>query len=388
MSRWPEVTLGEVLRHRKEFIEIDDLQRYRRPRVQLHAQGVVLRDEVEGAAIKTKKQQVCRVNELLIAEIDAKVGGYGLVPSELNGAIVSSHYFLFAVDEAKLDPRYLGWYVKTPAFGDQVDAQGSTNYAAIRPQHVLDYTMPLPPIEEQRRVVRKLDQLAVQLERAGTAAPVGYDMALVTSFLRSVFRWHQARFEQVPLGELCYFENGDRSANYPSKSVRTSIGVPFINGGHMVDDGIDMTSMDFIPRDRFDLLSNGKTKPGDILFCLRGSLGKCTCVGDLPEGAIASSLVIVRPGERVLGSYVLAFLRSPLCSELVDRFKNGAAQPNLSARSLKMFPVPVPPLEEQATVVRAVARLRERAHYVELLGQWRRMAFDALHASLLGGALT
>jgi type I restriction enzyme S subunit len=213
-------------------------------------------------------------------------------------------------------------------------------------------------------------------------------MALVTSFLGSVFRGHLARFEQVPLGELCYFENGDRSANYPSKSVRTSTGVPFINAGHMVDDGIDMTSMDFIPRDRFDLLSNGKTKPGDILFCLRGSLGKCTCVGDLPEGAIASSLVIVRPGERVLGSYVLAFLRSPLCSELVDRFKNGAAQPNLSARSLKKFPVPVPPLEEQATVVRAVRRLQERAHCVELLGRWRRMAIDALHASLLEGALT
>jgi type I restriction enzyme S subunit len=45
---WPKVRLGEVLRHRKEFVTIDDLTTYRRPRAQLHAQGIVLRDEVLG----------------------------------------------------------------------------------------------------------------------------------------------------------------------------------------------------------------------------------------------------------------------------------------------------------------------------------------------------
>jgi type I restriction enzyme S subunit len=121
------VRLGEVLRHRKVFITIDDLETYKRPRVQLHAQGIVLRDEVPGALIKTKKQQVCREGDFLVAEIDAKVGGFGIVPHELDGAIVSGHYFLFMIDEARLDRRFLGWYLKTPAFRDQVEAQGSTN---------------------------------------------------------------------------------------------------------------------------------------------------------------------------------------------------------------------------------------------------------------------
>lgn len=48
-NNWPKVKLGEVLRHREEFIRIDDLATYRRPRVQLHAQGIVLRDEIPGA---------------------------------------------------------------------------------------------------------------------------------------------------------------------------------------------------------------------------------------------------------------------------------------------------------------------------------------------------
>lgn len=163
---WPMVKLGEVLTHRKEFIQIDDFTSYKRCRVQLHAQGVVLRDHVPATEIKTKKQQTCRAGDFLVAEIDAKHGGYGIVPSELDGAIVSSHYFLFETVEARMDRGYLGWFIRTPAFFEQVAAQGSTNYAAIRPGHVLGYEIPLPPLPEQRRLVTRIDALAAKIEEA------------------------------------------------------------------------------------------------------------------------------------------------------------------------------------------------------------------------------
>src|SRR5579884_3699745 len=99
---FPMVPLGIGLRHRNDFIEIEDLEVYKRCRVQLHAQGIIERDVVLGSEIKTKKQHVCRAKEFLVAEIDAKVGGFGIVPENLDGAIVSSHYFLFAIDESVL----------------------------------------------------------------------------------------------------------------------------------------------------------------------------------------------------------------------------------------------------------------------------------------------
>lgn len=160
MKAWPVVPLADVLRHRKEFITIDDTQHYKRCRVQLHAKGVLLRDNVSGSDIKTKKQQVCRAGEFLVAEIDAKMGGFGLVPRELDGAVVSSHYFLFELDESCLDARYLHHYCRTQRFRTQVEAQGSTNYAAIRPADVLAYTIPLPPLAEQQTLVTRLDALS------------------------------------------------------------------------------------------------------------------------------------------------------------------------------------------------------------------------------------
>lgn len=165
-AAWPTVALGDVIEHRKEFITIDDLKTYRRPRVQLHAQGIVLRDAVLGAEIKTKKQQVARAGEFLVAEIDAKVGGFGIVPDNLDGTIVSSHYFLYRHCPERLDNKYLGCFVKTRSFRQQVEAQGSTNYAAIRPDDVLGYQIPLPPLDEQRRIVARIKELAAKVGEA------------------------------------------------------------------------------------------------------------------------------------------------------------------------------------------------------------------------------
>lgn len=184
-SAWPVVPLGQVVHYRKEFVRINDLETYKRCRVQLHAQGIVLRDVVLGAEIKTKTQQVCKTGEFLVAEIDAKVGGFGIVPESLDGAIVSSHYFLFGIDDTLLDRRFLGFFTRTPTFREQVSAQGSTNYAAIRPSDVLNYEIPLPPLSEQRRIVAWIEKLAAKIEEARglRKQAVEEGEALVKSFI-------------------------------------------------------------------------------------------------------------------------------------------------------------------------------------------------------------
>ena len=135
-ASWPIAQLGQAIRHRKAFITIDDFAEYKRCRVQLHAKGIVLRDIISGAGIQTKQQQVCRAGEFLVAEIDAKLGGFGIVPAELDGAIVSSHYFLYEIEESRLDRRFLDYYIRTrgfsrPSRGSRVD-QLRRNSASAR----------------------------------------------------------------------------------------------------------------------------------------------------------------------------------------------------------------------------------------------------------------
>jgi type I restriction enzyme, S subunit len=158
-SNFPVINLGEVLHLRKDFIQIDNDITYKRCRVQIQGKGVVLRDHIVGNEIKTKKQQICKTDDFLVAEIDAKVGGYGIVPPELDGAIVSGHYFLFDIDKSKLLPAFLRILVKSEKFSKQVKSTGSTNYAAIRPYHVLGYKIPLPALQEQEIFINHYEAL-------------------------------------------------------------------------------------------------------------------------------------------------------------------------------------------------------------------------------------
>lgn len=155
--RWQSIQLGEVIKQRKQFITIDDAITYSRPTVKLHAQGILLRDRVLGASIKTKKQQVCRADEFLVAEIDAKAGGFGIVPKDLDGSLVSSHYFLYQLDSTLVLPKFLELAVKTNEFRRQVEAQGTTNYAAIKASDVYGYAIPLPPLTVQKQIVAIID---------------------------------------------------------------------------------------------------------------------------------------------------------------------------------------------------------------------------------------
>ena len=158
------VELSNLLEYQKEYITINDEHEYKRCTAKLHHQGIVLRDIIKGKDIKTKKQQVCKAGQLLVAEIDAKVGGYGIVPPELEGAIVSSHYFLFNINEDKLNRLYLHYYLKTDHFFNQIKPQGTTNYASIRPRDVLKIKIPLPSLERQKEIVDKLDKFFKNIE--------------------------------------------------------------------------------------------------------------------------------------------------------------------------------------------------------------------------------
>lgn len=155
---WHWGFLSKALRHRREFITIDDNTQYRRVTVQLHGRGIVARDTVMGDQIKTKQQKLLRANDFLVAEIDAKMGGFGIVPAPLAGAIVSSHYFTFEIDSDLLLPGFLDAFIKVGFITKSVEnsVRGSLNYAAIRPAHVLRMRFPFAPIPDQERVIERM----------------------------------------------------------------------------------------------------------------------------------------------------------------------------------------------------------------------------------------
>lgn len=157
-------------------------------------------------------------------------------------------------------------------------------------------------------------------------------------------------WEIKKLGEVATFINGDRGKNYPSQNDFVKEGIPFINAGHLVDGSVDFSSMNYISEEKYEKLGSGKIWNGDLLFCLRGSLGKKAIVENLDKAAIASSLVIIRCID-IFNRYLYYYLDSPIVEDLIFQSNNGSSQPNLSAKSVASFPIPVPPLSVQSSIV-------------------------------------
>jgi len=152
--------------------------------------------------------------------------------------------------------------------------------------------------------------------------------------------------------------NGDRGKNYPSRAHYVSNGLPFVSAGNINDSNkLEKSSLNFISPERFDLLKGGFLKQGDILFCIRGSLGKLAIYDLDIDGAIASSLVIVRRFKSVEEKYLLYYLSSFSIKLFINEFNNGTAQPNLSAKDFSNFQFPLPPLPEQRAIVKKLESL-------------------------------
>lgn len=385
--RWPVVSLREALRYRKEFVTIDDLAIYRRPRVRLHAQGIVLRDEIPGALINTKKQQICRLGEFLVAEIDAKVGGFGIVPSALDGAIVSSHYFLFDIDESKLDRRFLDHFIRTPSFSEQVAAQGSTNYAAIRPGHVLDYEIPLPPIAEQRAVVARIEELAAQVKEVRSVrdeAAVQLDQLLPKAASGSYDEAQGLAGRCERLADLC------RRITDGSHITPTYIedGIPFLSVKDITAGTIRFEEARRISREQHAFLTRTcKAERGDVLLTKVGTTGFAKAIDVDREFSIFVSLALLKLDRSLLlPEFVEYMLNSSRLRDYSRENTRGVGNKNLVLKFIRQLPMPAPTLSHQRRIVARLDGLKTEINRLKLLQTSTAAELDALVPSILDRA--
>ena len=197
-------------------------------------------------------------------------------------------------------------------------------------------------------------------------------------------------WQWMQLGRVSELINGDRSKNYPNKAEYVREGVAWINTGHIEPDGtLSTNSMHYITRKKFDSLRSGKVRPGDLVYCLRGAtLGKTAIITQFDEGAVASSLVIVRLSPAVDPRFAYQVLTSPLGRDQIFQFDNGSAQPNLSANNVKKYWIPIPPLAEQHRIVAKVDELMALCDQLEAQltttqTESRRLLEAVLHEALV-----
>ena len=123
------ITIDRFLRKSEAWVPVAPDGHYKQITARLWGKGLTLRGEVPGAAIAAPRQFCAKAGQFLISRIDARHGAFGIVPSELDGALVSNDFPCFDIDASTVLPHYFEWYSRTPQFVDlcRRASEGSTN---------------------------------------------------------------------------------------------------------------------------------------------------------------------------------------------------------------------------------------------------------------------
>lgn len=154
--------IGDLLKKNTETIIILDNIEYKQITVKLYGKGVALRGIKKGKDIGTKRQYIAKSGQLILSKIDARNGAFGLVPSELDGAIVTSDFPLFECNLNIINPNYFNYLVRTKQILDLCikASKGTTNRQRLKEGEFLQMSIKIPSIDIQEKIVEnylKLD---------------------------------------------------------------------------------------------------------------------------------------------------------------------------------------------------------------------------------------
>lgn len=379
---------------------------------------------VEAKDAPSRARKIVKYGDIIYSTVRPYLHNMCIIDKEFCFKPIASTGFAVMSCLGKLYNRYLFFYLMSPTFDNYANAsenaRGAT-YPAINDDRLYRAIVPVPPFEEQHRIVAKIEEILpyidkydkayTKLEAFNKKFPEDMKKSILQMAMQGKLVEQRPEegtadelYEQIvaekaqlikdgkikkekPLpeitedeipfeipsswkwvrfGELACFFNGDRSKNYPNKNEYVQEGIAWINTGHITQDGyLSDKTMNYITEKKYNSLSGGFIKLGDLVYCLRGAtFGKVARVEPFELGAIASSLVIIRLITLQIREYIFNYLKSPLSYMELHKYDNGSAQPNLAAKDVTKYLIPLPPLEEQK---RIVAKIEELLPYCDQL---------------------
>lgn len=171
MSRWPRVPLGEVLTLYQEAHEVDIERSYPNAGILNNGRGMFRKPDIAGSSTSASVLYRIAEGDFIYSRLFAFEGAYTVVPAELDGCFVSNEFPTFKCDPERLLPGYVRWYFKQPIVWGAL-AAGSKRMGnrrqRVHPDRILEFAIGLPPLDEQRRIVARLDTIEARLVRVQT----------------------------------------------------------------------------------------------------------------------------------------------------------------------------------------------------------------------------
>jgi type I restriction enzyme S subunit len=352
--KFPLIPLSEIARPVVRPIPVVPGTSYRTIGVKWWGEGAYERETIDGSQTAAKTLSIVHEGDLIINKIWVRHGSIAIASKAVDGCTASGEFPTFELDQARVVPRWIHWLTKTQDFWSKCDSlsRGTSGKNRIKPELFLTIRIPLPCLDEQQRIVARIEELAAKIEEArglrGQAieeAEVFTCMILDEFLASSTFRFGSTRLEEVCIS----IADGDHvTPTFVNKGIKF-IFVGNVSSGHFHFDDCKYV----MPEYYATIKPQRRPQKGDVLYSAVGAtLGVPAIVDCDDDFCFQRHVAIIKPDRARLSSKFLWYmLRSGMMMKNTWAATTGSAQPTVPLKAIRMLSVPIPPIPEQQRIV-------------------------------------
>jgi len=312
----------------------------------------------------------------------ASVGEYAMNTVELttnqqfNGIVVKNKDYLL--------PEYL-FYFSSTLKKILLEKSGKTTIDFVSMKKVKSIKIPIPPLDEQKRIVAKLDECfeAIDKARANVEKNLNNAKELFQSKLNEIFSQKGDGWVEKRLGEVCIVERGSSPRPIKDYLTESEDGVNWIKIGDTKNVG------KYIYTTKQKITKEGAKRSrfvdvGDFILTNSMTYGKPYIMKT--KGYIHDGWFVLRLSNQINSEFFWYLLASPYTMEQFEYLAAGAIVKNISGDLVKKAILPIPPIGEQATIVERMDTLSSQTQSLESNYQQELDALDELKKSILDKA--
>ena len=267
---------------------------------------------------------------------------------------------------------------------NEIEGNAGAVFNSISKKQIELIEIPLPPLSEQQRIVSILDKVFAAIDKAKANAEQNLKNAceVFDSYLKGVFE--NGNWETKKLNEITEVKDGTHDS---PKYIKE--GIPFVTQKNIKPDGLSFDDTKFITEtDHEKFYKRSNVTYGDILISMIGANRGMAAIVDDKRVFSIKNVGLIKSSENINMNYLLYYLKSSIAMKYVLYMSNGGAQEFVGLTALRSFPIPLPSIQEQQTIVRQLDDLRAETQMLEAVYQKKIDDLEELKKSVLQKAFT
>jgi type I restriction enzyme S subunit len=328
----------------------------------------------------SRARRVVRRGDVLFGTVRPALRSHGIVKTDDSALVASTGFAVIRARPGGGDPGFLFHFILGAEAARQArQREVGSNYPAVNETDVRRFRLICPPLREQRRIseildtldeaIRKTEQVIAKLQQVRQG--LLHDLLMrgidENGEVRDPAR-HPKQFRDSPLGRIpAQWAVGVlNDAVDPRRPVVYGIlmpgrghpgGVPVIKVRDIIDGRINTDDL-LLTNPAIDYeYRRSRLEGGDLLFTIRGTVGKMAFVPPQLSGANITQDTARLSITQAHAPFVRQYLDMPIPRRFVEAHTIGQAVKGLNLRDVRRIPVALPPVAEQREVARRLASI-------------------------------